>query len=363
MNKDSTAWKVLKAVLNLPEPGEIQSKRKKKPSETSSSQSTGAWDNVLASASTPKEPAHEDIAEPKTSPLWQSASVRAGGKDSGLTLKKLMRWAAIFILALFTWIGLRTAIWGDTGESHQQAEVPLTIQYPKEQAAGIAQRFTTAYLTFSEGEEDERAAALSPYYSGGEANGKLGWDGKGKQSADNAVVLSVEPIDKEKSRVVVLADVTPYANGKATTSHPVALEVSVSVNEKGAAVYGNPAYVGIPVAPEVLAGEPQALDSELTQQTKEAAEEFFTAYAANDTLDSLTAPGAHITGLNGAVKNPTLTRWNVGSGSDNERPAWATVTYQTNGSTVTNTYQLMLVKVSGGESAKWQIKEIKGSEN
>lgn len=357
MSSNSKGMKTLKWILNMSDDTE---KKQKTATSADENQGRNSWDSVLASAG--KTSSSQSHAAEEPTPLWQTASVRSGGKSSDSMLKKLMRWAVIFLLILFTWIGLRTAIWGNNDSSQQQAQLPLSAQYPQEQAAGIAQRFATAFLTFEEGKEEERAKALSPYYSGGEASGKLGWDGKGKQSAANAVVLSVEPISDEKARVIVLADVTSYDKGKATGTKPVALEMSVSVSEKGAAVYGNPAYVGLPNPPEVAAENTESFDTDLAQQTKESAQEFFTAYANNDTLDSVTAPGAHIVGLNGAVKNPVLTKWNVGSGSDTERTAWATVTYQTNGSTVTNTYQLALVKVSGGESAKWQIKEIKGSE-
>lgn len=367
MSQKPSKWRVFKAVvLNFPDdevPGlkerfKGKSSAKTQPS-TAETNSHTSWDSVLAHAAESKNKP-EQGNDNEGSALWQPASVRHGEKPSAW--KKIVRWSVLGLILLFGWIGLRTALWGNATDSPQQ-QVPLSAQYPQEQAAGIAERFAIAYLSFDEGKEDTRAKELSQFYSGAEASGKLGWDGKGKQSAANPVVLSVEPIDEQKSRVVVLSDVTSYENGKAKSTKPMALEMSVSVTDEGAAVYGNPAYVGVPTPPTIAPNEPNNFDSELTQETKDSAQEFFTAYATNDTLDSLTAPGAHISGLNGAVQQAQLTKWNVGAGNESEREAWATVNYQSNGATVTNSYQLTLVKVSGGESAKWQIKEIKGSEN
>lgn len=345
-------WRKIKAiVLNLPDdevPGVKERLTGKTPPAARSS--SNGWDSVLSNASNPTAQTNRESSP--TSELWQPVR-KPQGKSS--LWKTIVRWAVLFLIVLFLWIGLRTALWGNNEEEKQQP-LPISVQYPSERASAVATKFTTNYLSFEEGKEDQRAAALAPYYSGGEASGKLGWDGKGKQSASNIVVYSVEPIDKEKSRVTVLADV---AND--TSSRTVALEMTVSVNDQGAAVYGTPAYVGLPTPAKVAAADTQNIDSQLTADTKAGADEFFAAYAANDTLDSVTAPGAHITGLNGAVSNAKLTKWSVEAGGDTERTAWADVTYESNGSTLSNSYQLTLVKVSGGESAKWQIKEIKGS--
>ena len=366
MSNQPSKWRVFKAlVLNLPDeevPG-LKERLKGKPAAASQPEpqpqtdSSNTWDSVLANAT--KKPETESQPQPATatsggSSLWQPKTPENNGKSS--VIKTFFRWALIILLVLFVWIGIRTAFFGNHQESQSQS-LPLSVEYPQEQAAAVATKFSSAYLTFEEGKEDQRAASLAPYYSGGEASGKLGWDGKGKQSASNIVVYSVEPVDNEKSRVTVLADVTTDAETKT-----VALEMSVSVTDRGAAVYGVPAYVGLPAAIDVQAAEPRDLDSALTHDTKASAQEFFTAYANNTALESVTAPGANITGLGGTATNAKLTKWSVGSGNDTERTAWATVTYQMNGATVTNSYQLKLVKVSGGEPAKWQIKEIKGSE-
>lgn len=355
-------WRVFKAVvLNMPDdeiPGikeRLQGKNKKPRVAAETQQSGGDnWDSLLESS-----PAPSINMEESEENLWQAVTPAA----TASLWKKLVRWSAIGLILLFTWIGFRAAVFGfETNET--RVDIPLEATYPNQAAEAVAEEFTAAYLTFKEGEEAARAQAMAPYYSGGIVDAKLGWDGKGHQEASNARAIHIGPIDAERARVTVQADVASFDDkGKPQNTKPVALELSVIVTDRGAAVYGTPAYVGLPNPPEAAGTEEINQDSALASDTRADIEAFFGAYAEQTDLSSITAPGSTITGLGGIVSDPSITSWKVEGGQADTRKGWATVEYNANGARLTQFYQVKLVKVSGGESAKWQILEIEGSES
>lgn len=362
--KSPGAWRTFKAlVLNLPDP-EVPSLADRLKGRTPSaktgtpppapSEKPSAWSAAAAQA----RPASPEPAEEEET-LWEA--VIPSAKSS--RWKRFVRWSAIGLILLFLWIGLRAAIFGVNSNTTPQ-EVPLTATFNHEQAAGTAQRFTVAYLSWDEANKDQRAKNMSPWYSGGNAPAELGWDGHGKQTAQNATVRNVEPLDKDHARVMVTADVTPYQKGKAQPTQTQTLEVKVQVTEDGSAVYGAPGVVGNPqpiTATEAEDNTPN--DSVLSQQTKPEAQTFFTSYGSETDLASITAPGAMVQGLGGALKDPKLREWTVKNGAEDHRAARAVVQWTTkSGAKSQQTYELKLVKVSGGQSAKWQVETINGTE-
>lgn len=364
MSKPSK-WRTFKAVvLNMPDdeiPGikeRLQGKNKpQKPASAPAAEQapqTDSWESLLEPAAT-SPAAGEGESEEN---LWQAVTPAATASP----WKKLVRWSAIGLILLFCWIGFRAAVFGFDTET--TVDIPLEATYPSQAAEAVAEGFAPAYLTFKEGEDAARAQAMAPYYSGGLAEAKLGWDGKGHQEASNARVIKVTPIDSQRSRVTVQANVTSFnAEGNPESTKPVALELSVIVTDEGAAVYGTPAYVGIAEPPQVTATEEVNQDSALASETRADIDAFFEAYASQTNISSITAPGSTITGLGGIVSEPTVTSWKVEGGESDTRKGWAVVEYKANGAKLTQFYQVKLVKVSGGSSAKWQILEIEGSES
>lgn len=355
-------WRTFKAVvLNMPDdeiPGikeRLQGKKQHTPAAKApaTEQSADSWDSLLEPSS--PTPATSPTEEEET--LWQAVAPGATASP----WKKLVRWSAIGLILLFCWIGFRAAVFGFDAKA--TVEIPLEATYPSQAAEAVAEGFTPAFLSFKEGEDAARAEAMAPYYSGGVAEAKLGWDGKGHQEASNVRVIKVDPIDAERSRVTVQANVTSYDGDKEQGTKPVALELAVKVTDEGAAVYGTPAYVGLQTPPEVTASEEVNQDSALAADTRADIEAFFTSYAEQTNLSSITAPGSTVTGLGGIVSDPKVTSWKVEGGDSDTRKGWAVVEYSSNGAKLTQFYQVKLVKVSGGESAKWQILEIKGSES
>ena len=78
-----------------------------------------------------------------------------------------------------------------------------------------------------------RAAALKPYFStlGVDADGKMGWNGKGTQRAENPTVMRVQVLDESTARVLVVVDVV-----RGETRTTTGLEMTVKVIDGAAAV-------------------------------------------------------------------------------------------------------------------------------
>jgi hypothetical protein len=258
---------------------------------------------------------------------------------------------------LLVWIGVRTVIWGN--QSRQAAApVPISATFPVATAEGTASRAAVAFLTWQEGEAgvQARAAALKPYFSTlGDADGKMGWNGKGTQRAENPTVMRVQVIDETTARVLVVVDVI---NGDARTT--TGLEMTVKVIDGAAAVVGTPGVVSVPTAPTIKATAASQVDSELTQATKPEAQSFFSIFATASSLDSVAAPGAKIHGLAGAWGTAKVTTWAVNAGDDKTRTATAEVTFERDGVQLKQVFTLSLVKVSGPSADQWKISEIHG---
>lgn len=272
--------------------------------------------------------------------------------------QRIFRILAFSVLILLVWIGVRTVIWGN--QSRQAAApVPISATFPAATAEGTASRAAVAFLTWQEGEAgvQARAAALKPYFStvGVDADGKMGWNGKGTQRAENPTVMRIQVLDESTARVLVVVDVI---NGDARTT--TGLEMTVKVIDGAAAVVGTPGVVSVPTAPTIKATAASQVDSELTQATKPEAQSFFSIFATADSLDSVAAPGAKIHGLAGAWGTAKVTTWAVNAGDDKTRTATAEVTFEKDGVQLKQVFTLSLVKVSGPSADQWKISEIHG---
>lgn len=272
--------------------------------------------------------------------------------------QRIFRILAFSVLILLVWIGVRTVIWGN--QSRQAAApVPISATFPAATAEGTASRAAVAFLTWQEGEAgvQARAAALKPYFStvGVDADGKMGWNGRGSQRAENPTVMRVQILDESTARVLVVVDVI---NGESRMT--TGLEMTVKVIDGAAAVVGIPGVVAVPTAPTIKATAASQVDSELTQATKPEAQSFFSIFATSDSLDSVAAPGAKIHGLAGAWGTAKVTTWAVNAGDEKTRTATAEVTFDKDGVQLKQVFTLSLVKVSGPSADQWKISEIHG---
>lgn len=316
-----------------------------------------AWLNILRKIGgfdPLPSPSATDAEQPATAedtPLFTPVQAKPSAGKKAL---RIMVWV---VLILILWIGVRTIIWGNKARQ-EAAPVPISATFPTATAEGVASRFAVAFLTWEEGDAGAktRADALRPYYSTtGDIDGRLGWNGKGKQRAENPTVMRVQVIDEKTARVLVLVDII---NGEKRSSG--GLEMTVKVIDGAGVVVGNPGVVAVPAAPTVARHEASSDDGQLTTKTKTEAQSFFSLFAAGDNLDSIAAPGAKIRGLSGAWGTATVTRWTVSEGGADRRTATAEVTFDRDGVQLKQTFTCSIVKVSAGGVDQWKIAEIHG---
>lgn len=366
-------WRTFKAlVLNLPDDevaGLSDRLKGRGPKARPASQTAKAspsghgaspWAEAAAAATPPSEtPAKTVKADDDETPLWTSRPRKTSG------VQYLARLTGLALLLLFLWIGVRTAFFGP-GQKVEEPPLPVAATFPDEAAAGTAEQFVRSYLTWDEADPEARAGAMAPWYDGGVVSSDLGWDRKGKQTADEPSAVRMEHIDAETARVIVTANVTPAKAPKAEeppAPRRVSVEVKVRATEDGAAVYGVPGIVGNPIPIPGPEAEGQGIaDTALSQSTKGMATEFFTAYGAQTDVSSLTAPGASIRGLGGLLTEPQVRTWTVREGAADRRTALAAIDWTTPaGGRSSTTYEVELVRVSGGDAARWQIANVKGT--
>ena len=161
-----------------------------------------AWLNVLRkiggfdplpspSATDAEQPATAENGAAETeedAPLFTPVQAKPSAGKKAL---RIMVWV---VLILILWIGVRTIIWGNKARQ-EAAPVPISATFPTATAEGVASRFAVAFLTWEEGDAGAktRADALRPFFATtGDIDGRLGWNGKGKQRAENPTVMRVQ---------------------------------------------------------------------------------------------------------------------------------------------------------------------------
>ena len=253
------------------------------------------------------------------------------------------------------------------------AKVDPGTLFPAQEAAGVAERFTESYLTWSQDTPADRATALAVDVPASAMSDKFGWDGTGWQTATDARTLTVTATDETNATATVIVRVVTLIEGQAEAGEEpkhserwTALSVPLLVSEGRVIVAGQPAAVAVPVAvadnTEPGAKDTKREDSSTSRDTKTYAETFFTAYGRDADVSSLTAPGAGIAGLSGLYELESVKSWTVYEGTSSKRPAKAVIRWtDAAGSTIEQTYWLTLSTVSGDQNKRWQIATINGA--
>lgn len=277
---------------------------------------------------------------------------------------RLLRGALVAAAIVVLLVGLRTMFFPVKTEQ-TAAPVDAAAQFPTTDAAGVAERFTTSYLTWDQDAPEARSAALALDVPSLSESERFGWDGTGWQTATDAHTITVVATDEETATATVVVQLATKIDDANTTTRWAALAVPVAVSDGRVIVTGQPASVAVPTPTPIGVDEtaaPVMEDSEIARSTKTYAESFFTAFGRDDDVSSLTAPGAGVAGLGGLYELSTLKTWSVYEGSGNTRSARAVVQWtDAAGSTIEQTYWLTLAKVSGGDSTRWQVASIDGS--
>lgn len=270
-----------------------------------------------------------------------------------------LRIGLLIVLAVFVFAGVRAIFFPPETET-ATVEIDSRTLFPDAEGAATAERFTESYLTWDENNPGARAAELSLDVAQLDSDGRLGWDGTGKQTANDARVTSMAITDETTAIATVSARVTTTVGDDETSTAWVALDVPLAVAGDRVIVTGQPAFVAVP-QPVQVESENNATpaDSATTTATQEYATAFFTAFGRDDDVSAMTAPDSNISGLGGTMQLEEIVEWTVYDGSGETRDARAVVAWLGPGeTTVRQTYTLTLTQVSGGNGSRWQISHI-----
>lgn len=337
------------------------------------------------------DPAHVDAAEnpwiaspptesaPIAQPAAHSPSRGGGGvfwveheesrKDT--LWRYVLRVGVAIILVLLLITGLR--VWivdgllgGADSETTSAPDLPAEVVFPESAASGVAERYTRSYLTWDEDEADKRGAELARDASPESLGEQAGWNGQGKQSVSAVAAVGVDVSSTKRARVTVAALTTPSVKDKdkwkAGTARWQTLEVPVADTGDRITVTGLPGLVAMPPPATVDPGDEAELDSESTAASQADAETFFEAYATEEDVSALSAPGSDLAGIaDEDMKFSGLSSWAVYAGDDKTRNARAVVNWELSGeTTVSQPYDVRLVAVGDGDTTRWQIATVKG---
>ncbi|WBQ02911.1 conjugal transfer protein [Kribbella sp. CA-293567] len=304
-------------------------------------------------------PVREPILQPTQTP-WSTEP------ETSFSIwgKRFLRGLAVAVLLLAAISGVRSWIRPNTSPTTSGGVTQTS--FPSDEARAVATRYAVSYLNWDESKPDARPAQIGLDLADG-LDARVGWNGRGKQTADKAYPGEVKV---DPSGVVAVVDVRVQIrsftkSGRSFQPGPYTWQrVAVPVARTSSRVVasGPPTFVADERAalPENMpeAGVP---DDELTAVTMKDAEAFFSAYAESDAkVEAVAVAGAAIRSLNGVVKLGDLKSWQVYTGNDNERRATAAVTWDGAGdTTLDQTYSLTLRRTVAADGAqRWQVAAV-----
>ena len=253
----------------------------------------------------------------------------------------LGRTALLVILAAVALAGVKQVL-VNPFLGHSAAAAPAAETFDKQGASAAATRYATDYLSFSPASSAAGAAAVSADAApASDAGGSRWWKGSGYLRADTALPGAVRVVDSTHALVTVSvrvhvamppkkapaqgpavpAPVGPAGSAGDPGTVPagwsdlgarwLVLTVPVVVNNSGAAVVTGGGAVFTAEAPQLVAAPDGAQDdTTLGRDTQATATTLFSSYARSD-VGYVTAPGATIRGLAGAVTLVGLPDWST----------------------------------------------------
>lgn len=291
------------------------------------------------------------------------------GKDT--LWRYVLRGGVAILLVMLLVTGLR--VWivdgmlgGNDDNTAAAPDLPAEAVFPESAAAGVAERYTRSYLTWDEDNEDDRGTELARDGAPQSLGERAGWNGRGKQTVSTVATVGVDVIDTKSARITVAALTTPQVkkgdDWKPQAAHWQTLEIPVQNTGKRITVTGLPGLVAMPPPATIDPADEPDLDSKATTASQPDAEAFFEAYADEDDVSALSAPGADLPGIaNEDMTFDALSSWSVYAGDDKTRTAHAEVVWTLPGeTTITQPYDVRLVAVGDGDSTRWQIAAVKG---
>lgn len=351
----------------------------------------------------------------------QDSSRRQASRKAG----RIVLWIVAGLIFL---LGIRSLFNTNKNTSAATARPAAVSTFPSGQAQAVATRWASAFLTFNSDDptaQADRTTLLSQDTASG-VDLSQSWNGQGSEKVLTTLPGQVNVSSNTAASVTVYmqvnataagaaaptpspsptAPVTPKPSTKPTpkpsakpTPKPtkkkasstsgaaiqpvslsaaaatpgttwVGMSVPVGWDGRRVIVTGLPAFVALP-APGAQQNAPSAPteDAALTAQTQGAASSFFAAYAGTDSaaLSSMTAPGASITPLGGAVTFDQLEQWSVAANpvaikstdsSTAGRTAQAVVVWNVGGARLTQAYNVRLQPVTSAGATVWRVAAV-----
>lgn len=290
---------------------------------------------------------------------WAALEQESSGRRF---LRRFMRGAVFVLILLLCWIGIRTIIQGSRPPA--AAPVPAELQFPDAPAVSLAERFAEAYYTWSQDDIDARTTAVARDFGGTGADDRFGWDGQGKQIAVDAHTVALEISGKDRAAATVTLLITPYEVAKGGEwekgeTYPQTVQIPLGVSEGRVVVSDLPAIVAEPQVKHLKSDVDEFVDQDLTLDTREQIRDFWQRYGEEEDLSSVSAPGATFRGLGGTATFDNMADWRVLDGGKTHRQARATVEWvTTSGAKLKQHYALEIVRVTTGDTDRWQVLSV-----
>lgn len=298
-------------------------------------------------------PAGPRGAKQAAKPPWSGG----GGRWTVWPLRVVL-WVALLVIA---YRGIMAIVLNETPSSSSSGTTPAastSTSFPATLAEAYALQFGQVYLNASPATANQRQQALASFIPSGvsQLEPQFGWNGSGTLSLQSEQVAGIDVRGATKAVVTLLATV----NGDQ-------MELGVPVYYSGGAlaISGEPAWLPAPPAAQLPTPQPVTNDQNAQNALMAQLPAFFQAYASGDqtTLDRYLAPGASISGLNGAVTFGSIQSITVPQGSAT-RDITVTVTWQLPNQgkqgvpQFTTTYAMSVVDQQSG---KWYVEDIRAS--
>jgi hypothetical protein len=280
-----------------------------------------------------------------------------GGRWTVWPLRVIL-WVALLIIA---YRGIMAIALNETPSSSGSGAAPAasaSTDFPVTLAEAYALQFGQVYLNASPAKASQRQQALAAFLPSGvsQLEPQFGWNGSGTLSLQSEQVAGIDVRGATTAIVTLLVKV----NGDE-------MELGVPVYYSGGAlaISGEPAWLPAPATAQLPAPQSVTTDQAAQNQLMAQLPEFFQAYASGDqaTLDRYLAPGASISGLNGAVTFGSIQSITVPEGGAT-RDITVTVTWQLPSQgkqgvpQFTTTYAMSVVDQQSG---KWYVEDIRAS--
>jgi Conjugative transposon protein TcpC len=183
--------------------------------------------------------------------------------------------------------------------------------FPTGLAEAFALQFGNVYLNFSPAAATQRANDLTPFIPVG-SDPQFGWNGAGTQQLQSEQVASISVQNAHHAVVTLLAQVS---------SGLIELGVPVYSAQGGLVVSAEPALLPGPERATPPSSSSSASDPAAVTALTDQLPGFFRAYASGDqeSLGRFLAPGAVVTGLDGAVTFGSISGMEVPSGGATRR--------------------------------------------